>query len=178
MHAAGVLYTVATWAVQPEHGPVEQDAAITPHEVSCASGGLPNWEAGDHENLKAEMIKSGNKPLTTAIMALLNAVWATEHVPLMWKLGTIVSLHKPGATIDPANYRGITLVSVPQGAEHHPARSPGRQRAAAESQAAFRPGRSVDDQVYTFTCMCRACTRFAAIRAATRPEQSVRLSVA
>ena len=112
MHAADVLYTVANWAVQPEHGLVEQDATITPHEVSCALGALHNWKAGDHDDLKAEMIKSGGKPLVTAIKALLNAVWTAEHVPHVWKLGTIVSLHQSGDTSDIANYRGITLVSM------------------------------------------------------------------
>ena len=84
---------------------------------------------------------------------LFSVIWQEEVVPRQWREGFIVNIFKKGDRDDPANYKGITFLSVVEkvfckilnnrlvqcldkGALH-------------EGQAGFRINRSCMDNVYT-----------------------------
>ena len=43
---------------------------------------------------------------------LFSVIWQDEIFPRQWREGLIVNIFKKGDREDPANYRGITLLSV------------------------------------------------------------------
>ena len=43
---------------------------------------------------------------------LFSVIWQEEIVPRQWREGLNVNIFKKGDREDPANYRGITLLSV------------------------------------------------------------------
>ena len=44
---------------------------------------------------------------------IIRAVWLSSEIPSFWKKACIILVHKKGANSDPANFRPITLESVP-----------------------------------------------------------------
>ena len=46
------------------------------------------------------------------LLHIVNHSLTTGRVPLIWKLATVVPLHKGGSVTDPSNYRPISILSV------------------------------------------------------------------
>ena len=59
------------------------------------------------------MIKYGGFGMVDLLEQLFSVIWQEEIVPRQWREGLIVNIHvfKKGDREDPANYRGITLLS-------------------------------------------------------------------
>ena len=51
--------------------------------------------------------------LRSHLTEIIRAVWLSGEVPCHWKKACTSLVHKAGATNDPANFRSITLESVP-----------------------------------------------------------------
>jgi len=69
-----------------------------------------------------------------------------------WKKGIIVPIHKKGSTMDCSNYRGISLLSIPGKVYARILESKLRKEVdnqIEEHQSGFRPGRSVQDHIFT-----------------------------
>ena len=58
------------------------------------------------------MLKYGWQWYTDLLEQLFSVIWQEEIVPRQWREGLIVNIFKKGDREDPANYRGITLLSV------------------------------------------------------------------
>jgi len=43
---------------------------------------------------------------------LINLIWASLSVPLLWTISMITCLHKKGSQSDPKNYRGISIAAT------------------------------------------------------------------
>ena len=51
--------------------------------------------------------------LRTYLTDIIRSVWSSGEVPSEWKKACTILVHKKGDTADPANFRPITLESVP-----------------------------------------------------------------
>ena len=51
--------------------------------------------------------------LRTFLTEIIHIIWKSGQVPSEWKKACTVLLHKKGTSDDPANFRPITLISVP-----------------------------------------------------------------
>ena len=85
---------------------------------------------------------------------LFSVIWQEEIVPRQWREGLIVNIFKKGDREDPANYRGITLLSVVGKVfckilNNRLVQCLDKEGALHEGQAGFRINRSCMDNVYT-----------------------------
>ena len=51
--------------------------------------------------------------LRTYLTELIRCIWLSANVPSQWKQACTILIHKKGSTNDPANFRPITLESIP-----------------------------------------------------------------
>ncbi|KAK5901379.1 hypothetical protein CgunFtcFv8_026257 [Champsocephalus gunnari] len=86
---------------------------------------------------------------------LINVAWKSETVPKEWQTGVVVPLFKKGDQRVCANYRGITLLSLP-----------GKVYSKVldrieEEQCGFRPGRGTTDQLFTLARILEGAWEYA-----------------
>ena len=91
----------------------ELDRPIEFEEIRKALKELQNGKAAGVDEVKPEMLKYGGVRMVSILFHLFSAIWETEQVPKTWKKGGIFPIFKKDDPMDPANYRGITLLSVP-----------------------------------------------------------------
>ena len=90
------------------------ESAPTLAEVKIAIRKLKNGKAPGVDGIAGELLKSAEEPVSKALCELFHIVWETGRVPSEWREGLIVSLYKgKGTKNDCANYRPITLLSIP-----------------------------------------------------------------
>lgn len=53
-----------------------------------------------------------SSPFAVALFSILRMVWEFGVIPNSWQVASIVSIYKSGDTLDPSNYRGISLIFV------------------------------------------------------------------
>ena len=58
-----------------------------------------------------EMLKGAGQCILDPLTKLFNLILTSGCFPEQWAIGRIVSIHKKGDALDPANYRGITITS-------------------------------------------------------------------
>ena len=79
-------------------------------------------------------------------------IWETETVPDEWKTGTIVPLPKKGDLSNCANWRGITLLSIPSKVLSIIVLNRMKNeidKIIRDEQCGFRPGRSCTDAIFS-----------------------------
>ena len=54
-----------------------------------------------------------NYLLNPHIYEIINEVWKSGRIPIIWKRAITILIHKKDSTDDPGNFRPITLESVP-----------------------------------------------------------------
>jgi Reverse transcriptase (RNA-dependent DNA polymerase) len=85
-------------------------AAFTGQEVRKALSRMANDKAPGHDGVPAELLKCSGATGLHVITHTLNIVFAAERIPLGWREGVVVSLHKAGDATECVNYRGLTLL--------------------------------------------------------------------
>ena len=83
-------------------------------EVVRAVNKLQNGKAAGGDKVVAELMKKGGETMINWLLELIQEVWRTGRVPQEWKDSTLVPLHKKKDRKECTNYRGISLLSVPQ----------------------------------------------------------------
>lgn len=99
--------------------PASHDTCIISHEISeedlqRAIDSLPFKKAGCLDNIVYEHIKYGGQVMMTTLLKLFNSIIVHESVPLGFKEGLIIPLHKghKKSLTDPNNYRAISLMPI------------------------------------------------------------------
>ena len=112
--------------------------------------GLGNGKAAGWDKIPNEAIKQAHPSLMVQLRILFNRVKNRAEVPVRWKHGRLVLVHKKGSTVDVSNYRPLTVLGSVSGlytkllnkrltavVEQH--------RLLGEVQHGFRKGRSGAD---------------------------------
>ena len=134
--------------------PIQMKEPFTEGEIKKAINSLKNQKSPGIDNLQGEMLKFGPKIFHSSIAELFNDIAATGKFPTQIKHGILVPLPKPGKKQGPpGNLRPIILLSIIRKIlaivlinrlskkinEYIPI-----------TQAAYRPGRSTTELIYTF----------------------------
>ena len=83
-------------------------------EIAKCLRNLKNSKIGGSDGIVGELLKYGGLGMVDLLEQLFSVIWQEEIVPRQWREGEglIVNIFKKGDREDPANYRGITLLSV------------------------------------------------------------------
>jgi hypothetical protein len=88
------------------------DNPITTEELHKLSKKLKNKKTSAGDSLSSEIIKVAVVVLPSYFVKLFNTVLSNGVFPSQWSNGFIVPIHiKSGSTMDPSNYRGISIGS-------------------------------------------------------------------
>jgi exonuclease III len=121
-------------------------------EVRSAVTTLKARKAPGIDGISAELLQAGGETLVTALHELFQKIHQEEEVPNDWGKAIITPIFKKGDKSDCKNYRGISLLSVPGKVFTKVLQRRMKscvERALAEEQAGFRPGRGTTDQIFT-----------------------------
>ena len=91
------------------------DRDFTVQEVKDMIKSLGNEKAPGHDTIPNEALKNAPKALLDMLTKLYNRVKNKEVAPKSWKNGRLVLIHKKGFTLDPYNYRPLTVLSAVSG---------------------------------------------------------------
>ena len=73
---------------------------------------LKNKKSSGYDGILNEFLKTSSSKLLIAVTTLFNIVLQTGKIPHAWSIGYISPIYKgKGKVNDPANYRGITVLS-------------------------------------------------------------------
>ncbi len=87
---------------------------ITTTETTASIHLLKNNKVPGLDIISAQILKHGGPSIVEQLTTLLNRCWATAQVPENWQRGVIIKLPKKINLADCNNWRGITLLSVPE----------------------------------------------------------------
>ena len=88
------------------------DKEIEKGEIANCLRNLKNSKTGGSDGIVGEVLKYSGSGMVDLLEQLFSVIWQEEIVPRQWREGLIVNIFKKGDREDPANYRGITLLSV------------------------------------------------------------------
>ena len=74
---------------------------------------MKSGKAPDPDNIPAEALKADIETSTELLYPFFVKMWEEEAIPTDWKEGYLIKLPKKGDLSNCANYRGITLLSIP-----------------------------------------------------------------
>ena len=74
------------------------DSAFTIEELTFALKSIPMWKAGDHDNLKSELLRKGGPALHSAILKFINRGWEKEVIPFLLDPAAALGCHPPWCT--------------------------------------------------------------------------------
>ena len=93
------------------------------------------------------MLKNGGISITDWLLRIFNQCMESGVVPEDWKVACIVVVYKgKDDSRDCANYRGISILSIPE--KYMDGVIESRKEQVAEEQGGFRYGRGCIDQIF------------------------------
>ena len=129
-----------------------EEEEITLQEVLKAKRKIKTGKAAGIDDIFPEMIVHQGPEADKLLLRICNIANKTKCVPMEWKTSIIIPIHKNGSTMQCENYRGISLISVPGKVYARILENRLRNKVEdnlSEQQSGFRPGRSVQDHIYT-----------------------------
>ena len=138
--------------------------SISLEEVTVIVKHLHSGKAPGIDEIRPEMLKALGVEGLSWMTRLFNIAWKSGTVPREWQTGVVAPLFKKGDQRLCANYRGITLLSLPGKVfskvlerRIRPIVEPQIQ----EEQCGFRPGHGTTDQLFTLSRILEGAWKFA-----------------
>ena len=91
----------------------EAHPLITREEIDKALKSMKYRKAPGIDAITAEVLRVAGEPMIQMLEKLFNAIWQKEQTPRDWYRMLVTPIHKKGDRKDPANYRAISLLSIP-----------------------------------------------------------------
>ena len=91
----------------------EAHPLITREEIDKALKSMKYRKAPGIDAITAEVLRVAGEPMIQMLEKLFNAIWQKEQTPRDWSRMLVTPIHKKGDRKDPANYRAISLLSIP-----------------------------------------------------------------
>ena len=115
------------------------------------------------DGIYPEMVVNQGNEADKLLLNICRLAWKNKTIPNDWKKSTIIPIHKSGPTTQCENYRGISLLSVP--GKVYSRIIEARLRSIVEDkllehQSGFRPGRSVQDHIFTIRQISEKTLRY------------------
>ena len=124
----------------------------TRDEIRRAIKQTRNGKAAGPDDIPGEAMKGDINTSTEILYGLFEKIWEEEVIPEEWKEGHLIKIQKKGDLSNCANYRGITLLSVPGKVFNRVILERLKEEVDKElrdHQAGFRKERSCTDQIAT-----------------------------
>ena len=137
---------------------------ISLEEVAGVVKHLHSGKAPGIDEIRPEMLKALGVEGLSRVTCLFNIAWKSGTVPREWQTGVVVPLFKKGDQRVCANYRGITLLSLPGKVYSKVLERRVRpivEPQIEEEQCGFRPGRGTTDQLFTLSRILEGAWEFA-----------------
>ena len=132
-------------------GPEEEMPEISLEEVKRAIKHLRNNKSPGKDGIPSEIWKGGGDILEERLHRLMKIIWTEENIPVSWREGIIIPIHKKDDKLECANYRGISLLSTAYKVFTkilYNRMEVYMEHIVGEYQCGFRRGRSTTDQVF------------------------------
>lgn len=102
----------------PHIQPADRDLSIdtsapTREEIRKTIKKLRNGKVAGPDSIPAEALKIDTETIEEMLHTLSKKIWEEENIPFEWKEGCIFKMPKKGDLSNCANYREITLLSIP-----------------------------------------------------------------
>ena len=121
-------------------------------EIVAAVKKLKAGKAPGTDEIPGEFLKHGGDCIIDQLHHICNDIWMKETIPDDWTKSILLTMHKKGDITKCENYRTISLINHSSKIHLEIIRSWMKlhvEAMSAEEQAAFRPGRSTVEQVFT-----------------------------
>uniref|UniRef100_A0A8C5CRJ5 Reverse transcriptase domain-containing protein n=1 Tax=Gadus morhua TaxID=8049 RepID=A0A8C5CRJ5_GADMO len=139
-------------------------SSISLVEVTEVVKHLRSGKAPGIDEIQPEMLKALGVEGLSWLTRLFNIAWESGTVPKEWQTGVVVPLFKKGDQRVCANYRGITLLSLPGKVYSKVLERRVRpivEPQIEEEQCGFRPGRGTTDQLFTLARILEGAWEYA-----------------
>lgn len=139
-------------------------SSISLVEVTEVVKHLRSGKAPGIDEIQPEMLKALGVEGLSWLTRLFNIAWESGTVPKEWQTGVVVPLFKKGDRRVCANYRGITLLSLPGKVYSKVLERRVRpivEPQIEEEQCGFRPGRGTTDQLFTLARILEGAWEYA-----------------
>ncbi|VDP55650.1 unnamed protein product [Schistosoma mattheei] len=124
----------------------------TIEEISMSIRKIKSGKAAVPDNIPSEALKADVVATARVLHILFNKIWDEEQVQTDWKEGLLVKIPKKGDLNKCNNYRGITLLSIPEKVFNRVLLNRMKDCVGSQlrdQQAGFRKDRSRTDQITT-----------------------------
>ena len=136
--------------MEEEHpGTPQEQWTVAKEKIEQTTTKLKNRKSAGEDEISNELLKYGGEELSKELHAFFNKITKTKKVPTEWKESITIPILKKGSRKDPANYRGITLLSSILKLFTKILSDEIHARGMCEEQQGFRKNRSTIDAIFT-----------------------------
>lgn len=130
----------------------KEEEEITMEELQKAIKKMKLGKAAGQDKIAPEMIKYMGRRAEKILLRIFQKAWQEKRIVKDWEVAILIPIFKKGDNRECRNHRGITLVSVPGKVYSRILETRLRvevENKLEETQSGFRPGRSVQDHIFT-----------------------------